>query len=412
MISYLARLSGRQHVWLAATLIAMVMMVAVGWAVESPPEDVDAMSLSPSSSIRQIAPKVGTTGFALAKELDLARDVDKDKALAELEIDQEQLDRAAAHFLSHRGRLLKYFVFGALVLFGRVFLIRLGRPDGSPNSERKTWYPRAPYIAVLLLSVAVCGFALGKSPNPMEGTVKFFKAMVGLQPSISATALAFLFFIMLAIVGNKLVCGWACPFGALQELLYSLPMLNRLKRWKVPFFVSNPIRGGFFLLVLLLLFGIVGGTKELVVYHFVNPFNLFDLSFETLSILLTVLIVSGLSPVVYRPFCQFICPFGFVSWLVERFSLAGVRIDPARCNQCGACSQVCPSGAAEHMISGKRLRADCYSCARCMNVCPQEALSYRCVIAERVTKGVMSSDTSVTSSSKPHSSKTPPLTIL
>ena len=79
---------------------------------------------------------------------------------------------------------------------------------------------------MLLVSVIVCGFMLGKSPNPMEGAVKIFKVMVGLQPSIPAVVFAFLFFIGLAIVGNKLICGWACPMGALQELIYSLPILK------------------------------------------------------------------------------------------------------------------------------------------------------------------------------------------
>ena len=160
-----------------------------------------------------------------------------------------------------------------------MWLVRLGRPDGSPHSERKTWYPRAPYVVILILAVAVCGFALGKSPNPMEGAVKLFKAMVGLQPSVLAVVAAFVFFVGLAVVGNKLVCGWACPFGALQELLYSLPILKRLKRKKVPLLVSNLIRGGLFVLMLLLLFGIVGGKRGFVVYHFMNPFNLFNLHF-------------------------------------------------------------------------------------------------------------------------------------
>ena len=93
----------------------------------------------------------------------------------------------------------------------------------------------------------------------MEGIVKVFKAMVGLYPSVWDKLLAFLFFIVLAIVGNKLICGWACPFGALQELLYSFPVLRRIKRRKVPFILSNTLRGGLFVLMLLLLFGIVGG---------------------------------------------------------------------------------------------------------------------------------------------------------
>jgi polyferredoxin len=386
-MSHLARLSNRQRLWLFGTIIVMVAIVAAGWILEPRGDAAAVPSFSTEMTIRQIAPKIGTTGFAMAKELELPRSVDKDTPLADLGVEQGQLDEVAEHLLSHRGRTLKYYVFAALSLFGLVWLVRLGRPDGSPNSERKTWYPRAPYIAVLLLAVAVCGFALGKSPNPMEGAVKLFKGMVGLQPSILAVVLAFTFFVGLAVVGNKLVCGWACPFGALQELIYSLPILKRLKRRKVPFLVSNLIRGGLFVLMLLMLFGIVGGKKGFVVYHFMNPFNLFNLHFETTTILLTVVLALGLALVTYRPFCQFICPFGFVSWLAERLSLARVRVDHDRCNGCGACSLACPSQSAEHLVDGKVFAADCYSCARCLRVCPQEAIAYRSVFGRASRNG-------------------------
>ncbi|MBN2473209.1 MAG: 4Fe-4S binding protein [Pirellulales bacterium] len=380
-MSYLRSLSRRQHVWLAATLLSMIAIVAAGWILEPEPDEAAAVSLTLEMSIRQIAPALGTTGLALAKELDLPRSVAKDKPLGELGIDPQQFDEVVAHLLSHRPTVLKYYVFTALTLFGLVWLMRLGRPDGSPVAERKTWYPRWPYLAALTVAVGLCGFALGKSPNPMEGAVKLLKGMVGLQPSIPAVVWAFVFFIALAVVGNKLICGWACPFGALQELLYSLPLLKRIKRRKLPFALTNLIRGGLFVLMVLLLFGLVGGKKGYVVYHFMNPFNLFALRFETLSILLTVIIALGLALAVYRPFCQLICPFGFVSWLAERLSLVRVRIDHSRCNTCGACARACPLSAAADKIEGKHFGADCYSCARCLNVCPQEAIAYRSVFA-------------------------------
>ena len=386
-MSFFRRLSAKQRLWLIGTLVAMLAIVAAGWAMESRGDAAAVPSLTTDMTIRAIAPKLGATGFAIAKEMNLPHAVDKDTPLDDLGIEQEQLDEVAAHLASHRGRPLKYYIFAALSLFGLVWLTRLGRPDGSPNSERKTWYARGPYLAALVVAVVVCGFVLGKSPNPMEGAVKIFKGMVGLQPSMAAVVFAFVFFVALAIVGNKLVCGWACPFGALQELIYSLPILKRAKRKKVPFIVSNLIRGGLFVVMLILLFGLVGGKKGFVVYHLVNPFNLFNLRFETPSILATVVLSLGLALVTYRPYCQFICPFGFVSWVAERLSLTRVRIDRSRCTSCGACSRACPLQSAQHIVEGKVFGADCYSCARCLRVCSEEALDYGYVFGKRPETG-------------------------
>jgi polyferredoxin len=185
-----------------------------------------------------------------------------------------------------------------------------------------------------------------------------------------------MFFAVLAVIGNKLICGWACPFGALQELAFSLPILRKLKRRKVPFAASNTVRCLLFIGVLLVLFGVIGGQKGLVIYHFVNPFNLFNLDIETASVGITIAAGLVLSLGVYRPFCQFICPFGLVSWLLERVSLFRARIDRERCTDCGACARACPLQAAGGRVAGKRLPADCFSCARCLNVCPEDAISY------------------------------------
>ncbi len=57
-----------------------------------------------------------------------------------------------------------------------------GHTQGSHGVSLRAWYPRWPYIGALIVAVAVCGFALGKSPNPMEGAVKVFKSFVGLYP--------------------------------------------------------------------------------------------------------------------------------------------------------------------------------------------------------------------------------------
>ena len=79
-----------------------------------------------------------------------------------------------------------------------------------------------------------------------------------------------------------------------------------------------------------------------------NPFNLFNFDFDEMPVVITIVVALGLAVLIYRPFCQFICPFGLISWVAERLSLARVQIDTNRCNQCGACIRACPLDAAKH----------------------------------------------------------------
>ncbi len=367
-----------QRQWAAGTIAAAVLLAVVGLVVDTwtPGRPARPPALAITQTISEVASRLDVTGKGLARELGLPLDVPKSTPLQNLGVSQEVLDHAVAHVLSHTSGLMKYFLYTALVLVGLVFAARVGRPDGSSPAARALWYPRVVLMGAMVTSAGACGFALGKSPNPMEGVVKVFKAMVGLYPDPLAKALALVFFLALAVIGNKLVCGWACPLGALQELAFSLPLVKSLKGRKVPFAFSNGFRGLLFIAAMLLMFGVIGGRKGFVLYHGLNPFNLFDREFESWFILGSVAATLLLSFVFYRPFCQFICPFGFASWLAERFSLWRVRIDPAVCTNCGACVRACPTQAAAGTLAGDPWRADCFSCTRCLSVCPADALRY------------------------------------
>ena len=375
--SWFSQLSKKQRYWLFGTTAIIIIIVGFGILVNPSGKPENLAGFSVDMSIRDIAPTLNVTGKALAREFKLPLDVSKQKPLKALGITPEELQHVTGHLFSHRDSMLKYYVYMALVLGGLVFLVRLGRPDLSDVKHRREWYPPTPYIVSLMLSVIVAGFLLGKSPNPMESVVKVFKSMVGLYPDPIAKTIALLFFIILAVIGNKIICGWACPFGSLQELIYSIPILRRIKQRKLPFFLTNTIRAGLFAAMLLFLFGIIGGRKGTVIYHNLNPFNLFDFDFETIGILLTVIFALLGAFIVYRPFCQFICPFGFISWIAERFSIIRVRIDKDKCTECGDCIKACPLEAAKGLVERKKLPADCYSCARCLNVCPVDAIQYK-----------------------------------
>ena len=381
--SWFSQISFKQRVWLFSTVAGMLAIIVLGILLDSPDELKEIANFNITMSIQDIAPKLGVTGKGIARELGLPLDISKKKPLSSFGVTDEKLEHAAEHILSHRDKILKYYIYAALFIWGLVFLVRLGRPDSSDIKNRRGWYPRTPYVIALLFSVTVAGFILGKSPNPMEGAVKVFKSMIGLYPDTMVKVIAFAFFILLAIIGNKIICGWVCPFGALQELIYSIPILRKIKKKKLPFIFTNTIRLGLFVVVLLLMFGIVGGRKGFIIYHYLNPFNLFNLDFEAFSILLTVTIVLLGAFIVYRPFCQFICPFGLISWVAERFSIFRVQIDKEKCTECGACIKACPLEAAEGRVMDKKMPADCFSCARCLNVCPVDAIKYTSIFKKK-----------------------------
>jgi ferredoxin-type protein NapH len=43
-----------------------------------------------------------------------------------------------------------------------------------------------------------------------------------------------------------------------------------------------------------------------------------------------------------RAFCKYVCPVPVLQKITSRFSLLKVKIDPAKCVDCGMCEKVCP----------------------------------------------------------------------
>lgn len=168
--------------------------------------------------------------------------------------------------------------------------------------------------------------------------------------------------------------------GALQELIYSIPGVEKLPKLKVRFAVSNSIRAALLVLMIVVPIGAFGG-RGAVTYKYLNAFNLFELRAPVPTVLLVAFAVIVLSPFFYRPFCRFICPFGFISWIAERISIFRIRIDRASCNKCGACIKACPLGAAQGIVDGKAFPEDCFSCGRCLRGCCRNCISYTSIFS-------------------------------
>ena len=338
-------------VWCAGLCAAAVLAVS--------PYARSPLVYDPQMSLREFATANHTTPRTVRHDLQLQGARGRD-TLAALGIDR---DRAAR--LVQRSRLPQLLTVVIYSLLVAAALAVLRRRHGSGTGA----------LMLLGCSLFVCGAVLGKTANPMVALVKAGKALAGIEVDPVGRLALVAVFALLAIIGTKVVCGWACPFGALQELLHRIPVPRRVKP---PFWLTNTVRIVLAVLCVAALATDLWGLRVQgqTLYHPINPFRLFEPRTLAGVTALYLLVCCALAIVWYRPHCQLVCPFGLLSWLLERLSIFRVRIDRASCTDCGACVRACPGHAMSGIYGQRRLPADCFSCGACLHVCPVDAVSY------------------------------------
>ena len=325
---------------------------------------------NPQGTLKELAEGNNVAAGQLKKELHLSQSVRGKSKVGELGLTRDQVAKAVVHI---RGDFLLRDMAIAQLLCAFIVALAVLLLSRNKMSHQLKF--------VLLVGVILgVGFGLGKSLNPMTGLVKVFKGLfIGGEGSLGIRLGALLLFSLLAIVGTKALCGWACPYGALQEFLHKLPLISGWKkRNKIPFVISNTVRISLFLFFLSDLIWDFTHLKGMgrVVYHYINPFNLFEWHFPLFSILAYVCITLVLSLFFYRPHCHFVCPFGLYSWFLEKISIFRIRINREKCTDCKACVKACPGFAMKGIYKEAKLPPDCFSCGECLLTCKFDALSY------------------------------------
>jgi polyferredoxin len=230
--------------------------------------------------------------------------------------------------------------------------------------------------AIILVAVfLIFGFLWGASPDPMESVVQLVKSLAGLQPKYHFALGVFLIFAVLSVIGPKFFCSWGCPLGALQETVFNLPALKK-KRIQTPFLPSMIVRGVLFIVFLLGVFAFDGGRS---IFRHVNYFRVFTPADLAPTALYTLPLLFIFSFFMFRPFCHWICPFGFTSWFLEKVSLSRIAIDKSKCIHCKLCVNACPTKAMGGILDGKKRlgQADCWSCGKCVSECPESAVIFK-----------------------------------
>jgi len=196
------------------------------------------------------------------------------------------------------------------------------------------------------------------------------------------------FFIFGSLLG-RVVCGWLCPFGLVQDLLHKIPLFR--KRKQLPH--HRVLKYGKYVT----LFGLVfvgsiflfsGFAKVPAFCKYVCPSGMLfgaiplvglneslrsqagGLFFWKFGVLLVLLL---LSIKVYRPFCQYLCPLGAIYGWFNRFSLVQIHWEKEACVSCGACTRACPLDLKPEEVS---VSTECIRCGKCVDACPVKCLHF------------------------------------
>ena len=209
-----------------------------------------------------------------------------------------------------------------------------------------------------------------------------------LQNALSASktrtpAYIFGIIILFGLLLGRTICGFLCPVGLGQELLYKIktPKVKKNKVTRVfsyfKYFVLLTL-----VVIVPLVFTIPGfceyicpaGTFEGGLGLLGNSVNEGLLGILgplfTWKFLVLVLIIVG-SIFFFRFFCRFLCPLGALYGFFCKLALLGVKLDKNKCTDCGLCIGVCK------MDVKKVGDHECIQCGECISVCPAKAISWK-----------------------------------
>ena len=236
-------------------------------------------------------------------------------------------------------------------------------------------------ICLPVLNCYSCPGALGSCP------------IGALQAVIGGHKHSFSFYVLgtimlFGVVLGRLICGFLCPFGLVQDLLHKIPV----RKMSVPPKVDKALRYLKYAILILLVFlfpiflvnefGIAppyfckwlcpAGILEGAIPALSNNETLrasLGFLFSWKATVLAIVVLASMF--VYRPFCKYLCPLGGIYGLFNRFALFQMNVDQNKCIDCKKCEQICPMQVE---VLKNINSTECIRCGRCKHACPTGAI--------------------------------------
>ena len=255
--------------------------------------------------------------------------------------------------------------------------------------------------AALLYNANIYGFVTGKiykgdSKNACVPGLNCYSCpgaigacpLGALQNAIATSGRTYPFYILgiLILFGlalGRTICGFLCPTGLLQELLYKIKT-PKVKKSKATYVLSyfKYVILALIIAVPLIYQGIPffckyicpAGTFEGGVFLLLHPEN--DAYFGLLGYLFSwkfilLIAISLASVFIFRFMCRFLCPLGAIYGFFSKIALIGIKLDKNACIDCGKCITACK------MDIRKVGDHECISCGECIPVCPTKAITWK-----------------------------------
>ncbi|SHH44777.1 4Fe-4S binding domain-containing protein [Caloranaerobacter azorensis DSM 13643] len=213
-----------------------------------------------------------------------------------------------------------------------------------------------------------------------------------LQLIISDVKYKFSFYVVgfLTLIGvllGRFVCGWLCPFGLIEELLYKIPSpklkvskkFQKLKYLKyfilvifvilMPMFWVNDMGIGFptFCKYICPVGTLEGGIPLVILNKSLRSIVGFIFAWKVALLIIVII----LSIIIFRPFCRFICPLGAIYSLFNPISVYRLDIDSSKCTECGNCAKKCKLDIEVYKNPNS---LECIRCGECIDNCSNNAI--------------------------------------
>lgn len=180
--------------------------------------------------------------------------------------------------------------------------------------------------------------------------------------------------VLVGAVFGSLVCGWACPFGFLQDLVGKIPSPKfDLPSWaghlryvmlvgtvlaipyffgeKHPLFVCRVCPAG----------GLEAAVPSMVSQALAGQKIIWP---NVLKLAIVALFLVGIF-FVKRPWCRILCPLGAIFSLFNRVSVFFLRLNPDKCTACERCHKLCEFGIEPEKSPNDLRCVRCLECTGC-----------------------------------------------